>query len=159
MRRGATTRTALCTGASAACLQHCQRLTPPCCPRRVRWLICAAACRITVCRAKSPSPTCAPNGMTPTPHRWTTSRIGRSRRKDDEVKRQDLDRFDVERFDAGAEAMRAACLAAVEAQITRLDFAPPDNLGVIQFVAVCRIIAHAIEALPVSAPPAQDADA
>ena len=53
--------------------------------------------------------------------------------------------------------MRAACLAAVEAKITSLDFAPPDNLGVIQFVAVCRIIANAIEALP--APPPQDANA
>ena len=73
------------------------------------------------------------------------------------MKRQDLDRFDEEIFDAGAEAMRAACLAAVEAQITRLDFAPPDNLGVIQFVAVCRIIAHAIEALPVPETPARDA--
>ena len=73
------------------------------------------------------------------------------------MKRRDLDRFDVEIFDAGAEAMRAACLAAVEAKITSLDFAPPDNLGVIQFVAVCRIIANAIEALP--APPPQDANA
>ena len=62
-------------------------------------------------------------------------------------------------YNAGAEAMRAACLAAIEAKITSLDFAPPDNLGAIQFVAVCRIIAHAIEALPVPAPPAQDADA
>ena len=73
------------------------------------------------------------------------------------MKRRDLDQFDIEIFDAGAEAMRAACLAAVEAQITSLDFAPPDILGVIQFVAVCRIIAHAIKALPVPAPPAQDA--
>ena len=69
-------------------------------------------------------------------------------------------------YNAGAEAMRAACLAAVEAQITRLDFAPPDNVGVIQFVAVCRIIAHAIESTNIhglatynswDAPPAQDA--
>jgi len=55
--------------------------------------------------------------------------------------------------------MRHLCLAAVEAKITSLDFAPPDNLGAIQFVAVCRIIASAIAALPVPAPPAQDADA
>ena len=62
-------------------------------------------------------------------------------------------------YRTGIEVMRHLCLAAVEAKITSLDFAPPDNLGAIQFVAVCRIIAHAIEALPVSAPPAQDADA
>ena len=60
-------------------------------------------------------------------------------------------------YRTGIEVMRHLCLAAVEAKITSLDFAPPDILGVIQFVAVCRIIAHAIKALPVPAPPAQDA--